>query len=95
MAVGCAVALILDNILPGTAEERGTTTWVQDEDGTIDDEGISGVSLHVYDPISPKLWMNKPWLKYVPFLPYYPNERKEREDNVQVELVHVKSHSEK
>ena len=75
MAVGCIVALILDNALPGTPEERGIDSWGRLEDGAVGEQGKSTVSLHVYDPISSKLWMNKKWLKYVPFLPYYPNER--------------------
>ena len=29
MAVGCIVALILDNTIPGTIEERGLKTWRQ------------------------------------------------------------------
>ena len=82
MAVGCIVALILDNALPGTAKERGINSWGRLADGEVGEQGKLAVSLHVYDPISSKLWMNKPWLKYIPFLPYYPNEKKTGEADV-------------
>lgn len=71
MAIGCIVAIILDNALPGTAEERGINKWRQMLD-VKRDEIKSPVSIHIYDPISPRLWVDKNWLKYVPFLPYYP-----------------------
>ena len=87
MAVGCIFALILDNALPGTPEERGVDRWQKLEDDAVGEQEKSTVSLHVYDPISPKLWMNKKWLKYIPFLPYYPNERSAEQNNVGVELM--------
>ncbi len=70
MAIGGSVAMILDNLLPGTAKERGIHAWrkvVVPPSG-----GDSGkATIHVYDPICTKLWVGRKWLKYVPFLPYY------------------------
>ena len=37
MAVGCIVALILDNTIPGTIEERGLKAWRQHLSDESDD----------------------------------------------------------
>lgn len=69
MAISGGIALLLDTIIPGTAEERGITKW-----GMLqgkDDNPVSNVaSIHVYD--LPFGLTNK-WkiAKYLPFLPYY------------------------
>ena len=91
MAVACIVALLLDNGLPGTAKERGIERWRRIGDDSEGNQLNPTISLHVYDPISSKLWMNKPWLKYIPFLPYYSNDGKSGEDAIHIELKHVKS----
>jgi hypothetical protein len=37
MAVGALAALVLDNTIPGTRDERGLTAWVPgDRDGTAE-----------------------------------------------------------
>ena len=69
MAISEGIALLLDNIIPGTAEERGITKW-----GMLqgkDDSPVSNVeSIHVYDlPFG--LTNKRKVAKYLPFLPYY------------------------
>ena len=69
MAIGGGIAFLLDNIIPGTAEERGITKWQMFEEKN--DSPFSNVaSIHVYD--LPFGFANK-WkiAKYLPFLPYY------------------------
>jgi len=66
MAVGCIFALILDNALPGTLEERGIDRWRQLEDSAVGEQGKSTVSLHVYDPISSNLWSKKEMVEVYP-----------------------------
>lgn len=69
MAIGGSIAFLLDNIIPGTAEERGIRQWRMFEGK--DDSPVSNMaSIHVYD--LPFGFTNK-WkiAKYLPFLPYY------------------------
>ncbi|CAB3983632.1 solute carrier family 23 member 2-like isoform X1 [Paramuricea clavata] len=70
MVVGGMVALILDNILPGSDEDRGIIKWrslmTEQRKGTM-------ASIHVYDlPFG----ITSKWTfaKYIPFLPYYPED---------------------
>lgn len=72
MAVGCITAVFLDNALPGSVEDRGIKKWRQLLQ-TEDDKARPTASIHVYDPFTTKCWVNRNWLKYVPFLPYYPS----------------------
>ena len=70
MAVGCLVALILDNTIPGTIQERGLKTWRQH---LSDDNGdqFETASIEVYDlPFCLKRLGNCKAAKYLPFLPY-------------------------
>jgi len=70
MAVGCLVALILDNTIPGTIEERGLKAWRQrlSDDS---DEQLQTASIKVYDlPFGLKRLSNYKVAKYLPFLPY-------------------------
>ena len=70
MAVGCITALILDNTIPGTIEERGLKTWRQH----LSDENVEKfetASVKVYDlPFCLKRLSNNKVAKYLPFLPY-------------------------
>ena len=70
MAVGCIVALILDNTIPGTIEERGLKAWRQhlsDEN----DEQLQTASIKIYDlPFGLNRISNCKVAKYLPFLPY-------------------------
>ena len=74
MAVGCIVALILDNTIPGTIEERGLKTWRQhlsDEN----DEQYQTASIEVYDlPFCLKRLSHCRVAKYLPFLPHKAEE---------------------
>ena len=75
MAVGCIVALILDNTIPGTIEERGLTAWRQhlSDDG---DEQVQTASIKVYDlPFGLNRISNYKVAKYLPFLPYNDNDK--------------------
>ena len=88
MAVGCIVALILDNTIPGTIEERGLKAWRQhlSDDG---DEQFQTASIKVYDlPFGLNRVSNYRMAKYLPFLPY--NE-KDRLTTADVELKGVSS----
>ena len=70
MAVGCFVALILDNTIPGTIEERGLKAWRQhlSDDG---DEQFQTASIKVYDlPFPFQRLSNFTVARYLPFLPY-------------------------
>ena len=68
MAVGGMIACLLDNIIPGTTEERGIRKWRNLATG----RGVitNVASVHVYD--LPFGVTNKwKFTKFVPFLPYY------------------------
>ena len=89
MAVGGIVGLILDNLLPGTPEERGLIAWRQ-QLSLKGGEEIKTASFHVFDlPFGLNRLSSKGFAKYVPFLPYY--DPKEHEG---VSMV-VESESEK
>ena len=64
------MALILDNTIPGTIEERGLKAWRQhlsDES----DEQFQTASIQVYDlPFGLNRISNYKVVKYLPFLPY-------------------------
>ena len=70
MAVGCFVALILDNTIPGTDEERGIKTWRGHLSDESDDQ-FQTASIDVYDlPFCLKRLSKYKAAKYLPFLPY-------------------------
>lgn len=70
MFVGGFVACMLDNLLPGTLEERGFLH--KDED---DCSSGRVATIRHYDPaFVPKLFFTKKICKYIPFLPYYSEE---------------------
>jgi len=69
MAVGCIVALILDNTIPGTIEERGLKAWRQHL--SDDSDEFETASIKVYDlPFGLNRISNYKVTKYLPFLPY-------------------------
>ena len=88
MAVGCIVALILDNTIPGTIEERGLKAWRQ----RLSDDGgdqFETAAVKVYDlPFCLKRLSNYKVAKYLPFLPH--NESKQ-ETKGNVELDNLSS----
>ena len=72
MAIGGITALILDNLLPGTKEERGITKWRPKGD-RADNASDGRADIHVYDiPFITPFIAGKRWVKYIPFLPFYP-----------------------
>ena len=81
MAVGCLVALILDNTIPGTIEERGLKVWRQYLAEESDNQ-FETASIEVYDlPFCLKRLSNWKGTKYLPFLPY-----KDGDDAITTEL---------
>lgn len=69
MAVGGTVGFILDNLLPGTVEERGIIKWKQSFDS--DGNACEVATVHIYDPPFLKWLLKNPVCKWIPFLPYY------------------------
>ena len=71
MAVGGIIGMVLDNLLPGTPEERGLVAWRQHL--SDDHEGASDcASIDVYNlPFGLDRLSSKGFAKYVPFLPYH------------------------
>ena len=89
MAVGCFVALILDNTIPGTIEERGLKAWRQhlSDNG---DEQFETASIKVYDlPFCFQRLGNLKVAKYLPFLPYNGDEQESRRN---MEMQNFNSH---
>ena len=78
MALGGITGFILDNILPGSLDERGMTKWKSAvSEGETEGERLA--SIHTYDVpfITPYLQRFK-FVKYLPFLPYYDENDGER-----------------
>ncbi|XP_057294063.1 solute carrier family 23 member 2-like isoform X1 [Hydractinia symbiolongicarpus] len=68
MAVGGITALLFDNIIPGTAKERGLMEWHKNSLSTYPKEERA-----IYDiPFVQKYLNGKNWVKYFPFLPHHP-----------------------
>ena len=89
MAVGCFVALILDNTIPGTIEERGLKAWRQhlSDDG---DAQFQTASIKVYDlPFPFQRLSNFRVARYLPFLPHNGDVQDTRE-NVDMQNVSSK-----
>ena len=71
MAVGGITGFILDNILPGSLDERGMTRW-KSAISEGESEGERLASIHTYDvPFITPYLQRFSFVKYVPFLPYY------------------------
>jgi len=69
MAVGCIIALILDDTIPGTIEERGLMAWRQHLSDSSDEQ-FQTASIKVYDlPFGLNDISNYKVAKYLPFLP--------------------------
>ena len=74
MAVGCIVALILDNTIPGTIEERGLKAWRQHLSNGSNGQ-FQTASIKVYDlPFGLNRIGNDKVAKYLPFLAYKDEE---------------------
>ena len=80
MAVGCLAALILDNTIPGTIEERGLKAWRQHLSDDSDEQ-FQTASIKVYDlPFGLNRISNYKVAKYLPFLPYNDKDRLPTDD---------------
>ncbi|RMX40945.1 hypothetical protein pdam_00025189, partial [Pocillopora damicornis] len=78
MAIGCISALILDNTIPGTIEERGLKAWRQHLSDESDDH-CQTAPMKVYDlPFGLNCISNYKVAKYLPFLPYNDEEHRKR-----------------
>jgi len=81
MAVAGLIAVILDNTIPGTPEERGLTLWrkMASDDGGTAKQNYAPMS--IYDlPFGLNRLSSFGFAKYIPCLPYYPKkDRKEVE----------------
>ena len=70
MVVGCMLGLILDNLIPGTAEERGLT-YLQKVDGVENDEQVQKSPVEIYDlPFGFRRLSMLKVARFLPFLPY-------------------------
>ena len=75
MAVGCIVALILDNTIPGTIEERGLKAWRKHLSDESDDQ-FQTASIKIYElPFGLSRISDYKVAKYLPFLPYNDEDR--------------------
>lgn len=74
MAVGGVTAAILDNLLPGSREERGLDAWKSTQ-------SFDANANHVYDLPYIQDFLNRSrWVRYVPFLPYHGDDMINRAD---------------
>ena len=70
MVIGGLTGCILDNLLPGTPEERGIIKWLSEADATEASDHIA--STHHYDlPFLTEKFMRSKVCRYLPFMPYY------------------------
>lgn len=77
MFMGCFSALVLDNVIPGTDEERGIIIWREipdqsDEDSADDAYDNLNLTMKTYDlPFITKYIRRWKYSKYIPFLPTF------------------------
>ncbi|XP_041370464.1 solute carrier family 23 member 2-like [Gigantopelta aegis] len=70
MFVGGILGCILDNIVPGTLEERGMLAWRKAAEGSTDSKDYQRASIEMYDlPYVSKLLRRIGCCRYVPFMP--------------------------
>ena len=88
MAVGGIIACLLDNLIPGTPEERGIKKW---RNLAVGQTAKHVASIHVYD--LPFGIANKWKLsKFLPFLPYY-NESLTNPENAENGMTNIAADS--
>ena len=88
MAVGGIIACLLDNLIPGTLEERGVRKW---RNFAVGQTAKHVASIHVYD--LPFGIANKWKLsKFLPFLPYY-KESLVNQENAENKLTNMTADS--
>ncbi|XP_071165885.1 solute carrier family 23 member 1-like [Mytilus edulis] len=73
MFMACFTALILDNVMPGTDEERGIVLWRELTSEHLEDKG--SYSLRTYDlPFGMSKIRSWRWTQYIPFSPTFVND---------------------
>jgi len=78
MAVGGITGFILDNLLPGTLEERGIKKWRDLFEDAETGVQTRSASIHTYDiPLVTKYLQRFKFVRYIPFLPYYEFESRD------------------
>lgn len=79
MFVGGFVGFVLDNTIPGTAEERGINKWRKHEE--VLDSTVVDDTRRIYDLPWIQKYLDKiRWFRYVPFCPRFTMERKKRDE---------------
>ncbi|OWF41414.1 Solute carrier family 23 member 1 [Mizuhopecten yessoensis] len=72
--MACFTALILDNLMPGTVEERGLVAWRQvfEDSGSDVDGTTNAMTLKTYDlPFGMSYIRKCKWAYYIPFSPTF------------------------
>ena len=83
MAIGGLTAAILDNLLPGSKEDRGLNAWNNSKDLN---EGESST----YDlPYIQNFLNRRGWVRFIPFLPYHPVIRSGHPENIENETQFI------
>ena len=73
--VGGITGFILDNLLPGTPEERGIKKWRSLFSEDNKECKLLVASVHTYDiPYITKILQKFTFVKHIPFFPYYGEE---------------------
>jgi len=75
MFVGGAIAMLLDNTVPGTKEERGLITWAANSKSESKDNQGDEENLNSYDfPCGMTLLRKLSWLRFCPVCPSWDNK---------------------
>ncbi|XP_044732390.1 solute carrier family 23 member 1 [Chrysoperla carnea] len=70
--VGGVTGCFLDNLLPGTPEDRGLIAWAKEMSLNTDDTEVNSDEYNTYDfPIGMSLIRRWKWTSYLPFMPTY------------------------
>lgn len=82
MFVGGFTGFVLDNLLPGTEEERGIVKWRKSHE-LHSASSYSLAPITVYDPpFLPKKLKSSKFAKWCPFLPYYSQKEVDGENSL-------------
>ena len=82
MFVGGFTGFVLDNLLPGTEEERGIVKWRKSHE-LHSASSYSLAPITVYDPpFLPKKLKSSKFAKWCPFLPYYSKKEVDGENGL-------------
>ncbi|CAC5411969.1 SLC23A1 [Mytilus coruscus] len=74
MFMACFTALLLDNVIPGTDQERGILSWRELTKEHLDDK--ENFSLRTYDlPFGMSKLKSWSWARYIPFSPTFTEDK--------------------